>query len=432
MIGSKRIWRGDGRFDVAQNGVVIIGAGLCGGNAAVTLREEGYRERIVLIGDEPEAPFGRPPLSKTYLRGEEDLSGWMVKPGDWYADNDVERLHTRVTAVDTPSHQVTLSGGKHVPYDGLLLATGGRNRKLSIPGVDLPGVFSLRTVAECEAIKQAARKGSHAVVVGMGFIGSEVAASLRQLGVSVTAVFTEKGPLARVLGEEVGAVLAGIHREKGVELLPDDGVSAFTGDSRVEQVITRKGTRLGCDFAVVGAGIEPAVDILHGTPVAVDNGVVVDEMCRTSVGDVYAAGDVANHLHPILGRLRVEHYNNAERHGRAAARSMLSKGEPYTDIHSFWSDQYEHSIEYIGYARRWDELVMRGSLEERAFVGFYLEGGRVRAAVGLNRGGDPEADEEGELAAARILIREAAVVDKGQLADDKVDLRALAGGAARG
>jgi 3-phenylpropionate/trans-cinnamate dioxygenase ferredoxin reductase subunit len=235
-----------------------------------------------------------------------------------------------------------------------------------------------------------------------------------------------------VLGEEVGAVLAGIHREKGVELLPDDGVSAFTGDGRVEQVTTSKGAQLGCDFAVVGAGIEPAVDILSGTPVAVDNGVVVDEMCRASVGDVYAAGDVANHLHPILGRLRVEHYNNAERHGRAAARSMLGKGEPYADIHSFWSDQYEHSIEYIGYARRWDELVMRGSLEERAFVGFYIEGGRVRAAVGLNRGGDPEADEEGELAAARILIREAAAVDKAQLADDRVDLHTLAGNTARG
>src|SRR4029077_9601412 len=213
---------------MASAGIVIIGAGMCGGNAAVTLREEGYRERVVLIGDEQEVPYGRPPLSKTYFRGEEELTSWMVKPADWYEQNHVEGVHSRVQALDTQAREVVLEGSRErIAFDQVLMASGGRNLRLSIPGADLPGVLGLRTLADCNSIKEVAVPGMRAVVVGMGFIGSEVAASLRQLGVSVTAVLSGVGPLARVLGDDIGSVMAAIHREKGVELLLDDRVVAF-------------------------------------------------------------------------------------------------------------------------------------------------------------------------------------------------------------
>ncbi len=407
-------------------GIVIVGAGMCGGNAAVTLREEGYQERVLLIGDEATAPFGRPPLSKTYLRGEEDWTAWSVKPSDWYERNNVERLRARVKAIDVRTRELELeTSGERITFDRLLLATGGRNRGLSVPGATLAGVLGLRTLEDCHAIKEAAVRGSHAVVVGMGFIGSEVAASLRQLGVDVTAVLGGVGPLAGVLGDQVGSVMAAIHREKGVELVLDDRVVEFTGDGHVDHVVTGRGASLPCDFAVTGTGIEPIVDLAGESGIPIDNGIIVDERCRTNVANVYAAGDVANHMHPIFGRLRVEHFNNAERQGRAAARSMLGNTEPYADLHSFWSDQYEHALEYVGYAPRWDQFVIRGSLEQRTFLGFYLGEGRVLAVMGLNRGGDPELDEDGELFAAKALVGKRLDVRPASLEDEQIDLRSL-------
>jgi len=407
-------------------GIVIVGAGLCGGNAAVTLREAGYRGRVVLIGPEPQAPFGRPPLSKTFLRGEEDLTSWMVKPSSWYEQNSVERRYGRVGSIDVQAHEVVLDGSRErIGYDRILIASGGSNRKLQVPGADLPGVLNLRTVADCEAIKAVATRGRRAVVVGMGFIGSEVAASLRQMDVHVTAVAGGAGPLAQVLGPDVGSAMAAIHEENGVELLRDDRAIAFIGDGRVERVATRSGASVACDFVVVGAGIEPAVEVARESGIPVGDGVLVDERCRTTVPDVYAAGDVASHLHPLFGRVRVEHYNNAERQGRAVARSMLGDETPYADVHSFWSDQYEHVIEYVGHAREWDDVVVRGRLADRRFLGFYLRDRAVVAVVGLNRGGDPELDENSELAVAKDLVRLRVEASPGQLADEDTDLRSL-------
>jgi 3-phenylpropionate/trans-cinnamate dioxygenase ferredoxin reductase subunit len=219
--------------------------------------------------------------------------------------------------------------------------------------------------------------------------------------------------------------MAAIHREKGVELLLDDRVVAFMGDGQLDNVVTSRGSTLPCDFAVTGIGIEPNVELARRSGLAVDNGIVVDAQCRTSSADVFAAGDVANHLHPIFGRVRVEHFNNAERQGRAAARSMLGSTEPYADLHSFWSDQYEHSLEYVGYARSWDQFVVRGSLEDRKFIGFFVGDGRVLAVMGLNRGGDPELDESGELWAAKALVGKPLGVSPGLLEDEKTDLRSL-------
>ena len=404
---------------------MIVGGGMAGGNAAVTLREEGFRGRVVLIGRELGIPFGRPPLSKTYLRSEETLDGWYVKSPGWYEEHDIELVAGSAEAVDAGAHKVVLGAGQVFEYQKLLVATGGRNRRLRVPGAEIPGIHYLRTLADCDGIKQEAVASRHAVVVGMGFIGCEVTASLRQLGVRVTSVFPGHAPLERVLGGELGAQFTSIHRNHGVELLSGDQVAAFEGTERVESVVTANGNRIACDFVVVGTGIDPIVPDGVVAPTYRSDGILVDERCQTTVPDVYAAGDVANHLHPVFGRIRVEHYNNAEKQGRAAARSMLGSTDGYAYIHTFWSDQYEHKLEYVGHVDRWDALVVRGSVEEGKLVGFYLVDDVVRAAVGLDRGGDPELEQDSEMAACVRLVALGARPGRERLADDRVALWSL-------
>jgi 3-phenylpropionate/trans-cinnamate dioxygenase ferredoxin reductase component len=408
--------------------VVIIGASLSGATAAASLRDGGFDGEICLIGEESRLPYNRPPLSKGYLRGEEAFEDQLVHPPGFYGERDITLvLGIRATGIDSQRKIVRLDRREEIRYDRLLVTTGGRNRGLTVPGSDLEGIYQLRTVEDCDRIRNVARAGGRAVVIGLGFIGSEVTASLRQLGVEVVAVEGHPVPLARVLGREVGAVLADIHREKGVELALEDSVAAFEGSGRVERVRTRKGRMLTCDLVIAGIGIEPNSELLAAAGAAVDNGVLVDERCRTSLPDVYAAGDVANHLHPIFGRLRVEHWNNGQQQGRAAARSILGNAEPYAYVHSFWSDQYEHVLEYVGFAAGWDRLVFRGQPESRKFLGFYVKDGIVRAAVGLNRGGDPEDSKtDGELRAAAALIRGRIPADPPTLANEDMDLHRLA------
>jgi 3-phenylpropionate/trans-cinnamate dioxygenase ferredoxin reductase subunit len=406
--------------------MVIVGGGKAGGTAAATLREEGFEGPVVLISGEPGIPFGRPPLSKTYLRSEEDLDGWYVRPAGWYDANDVELRADSVVAVDPAAHTLALGSGRELEYQKLLLATGGRNRQLRIPGAELAGIYYLRTVADCDAIKRQAVAGRRAAVVGMGFVGCEVAASLAQLGIQVTAVFPGPNPLERILGEQVGALIGAIHRANGVRLLGGAQVAAFEGAERLEAVVLADGERVGCDFAVVGVGIDPDIPAVAGAAMAQDNGIVVDERCRTSAADIYAAGDVANHLHPVLGRLRVEHYNSAEHHGAAAARSMLGSAAPFDYIHNFFSDQYEHTLQYVGHATSWDDFAVRGSLQEGKLVGFYVLAGMVQAAVGFDRGGDPEWEPDSEMAACARLVARRARPDRGVLTDEGADLGSLA------
>jgi len=409
--------------------IVIVGASLAGATAAATLRDDGFDGEIRLIGAEAQLPYNRPPLSKGYLRQEERFEDQLVKPAGYYAAQRIDlTLGGRATAIYANQKVVELESGERLLYDRLLVATGGRNRTLSVPGANLGGIFQLRTVEDCDRIRSMTQRGRRAVIMGLGFIGCEVSASLRQLGVEVTAVEHSRVPLARVLGDEVGRVLADIHREKGVALVLEDSVARFEGSRRVERVRTKNGRVLECDMVVAGIGIVPNSELLAAAGARVDNGVLVDERCRTSLPDVFAAGDVTNHLHPIFGRLRVEHWNNGYQQGRAAARSLLGGTQPYDYVHSFWSDQYEHAIEYVGFATSWDRLVFRGRPESRKFLGFYLKDGIVCAAVGLNRGGDPEDPKaDGELKAAVHLIRNRVAVDPAKLIDDdeSVDLRRL-------
>jgi 3-phenylpropionate/trans-cinnamate dioxygenase ferredoxin reductase subunit len=402
---------GDGR-----QRFVIVGAALAGGTAAATLRREGFDGPLTLIGAEEHLPYERPPLSKSFLRGETSFDAQLVEPQAFWHDNDVElRLGTMVAGVDPGDRSVVLDGGERVPFDRLLIATGARNRRFPIPGIDLPGIYDLRSVDDAERIRAEMAPGRNVVIAGMGFIGSEVAASLRQKGLEVTVIEGNAAPLERVLGDQVGGVLEGIHREKGVRLHFLDRVAEFEGTDRVERVVTAGGLRLDCDFVVLGLGVQPVTEFLEGSGIEVDNGIVVDDLCRTNVEGVFAAGDVANHFNPVFGRrARVEHWQNAIKHGQAAARSMMGKESTYRDTYWFWSDQYESNLQYVGYHTEWDMLVVRGSLEARNFLAFYVKEGRVLATVGIGRG------EEVQRCAP--LIRAGAPVDPSKLSDERVDI----------
>jgi 3-phenylpropionate/trans-cinnamate dioxygenase ferredoxin reductase component len=403
---------------VSVDAVVIAGASLAGASAAAKLRSEGFGGSIVVLGAEARPPYERPPLSKDYLQGRQPFDRSLVKPPEFYPENKIDlRLGEPATSLDSSARVVRTAAGEH-RYDALLIATGARNRRLPVPGADLTGVLDLRTVENSDAIREAAAGGGRAVVVGLGFIGAEVTASLRGLGVEVTAIEPFPAPLYRVLGPEVSAVLADIHRDHGVSLILEDSVEAFEGDHRVERVITKAGRHVDCDFAVVGVGVEPEVGWLEGSGIAIDNGILVDEYCRTNIDGVFAAGDLANHDHPVFERrIRVEHWQNAIRQAEAAAGNILGRNEPYADVHWFWSDQYDANIQYAGYHTSWDELVIRGSIEDRKFVAFYLSGERMLAAVSVNWPRD--------VRRAATLIGAKAPVDPEALRDPAVDLRKL-------
>jgi 3-phenylpropionate/trans-cinnamate dioxygenase ferredoxin reductase subunit len=231
-------------------------------------------------------------------------------------------------------------------------------------------------------------------------------------------VFPGSGPLSNILGEDVGSRMTQIHREHGVELIPGDRLEMFRGDGRVEEAVTTSGRRIECSMAILGLGVEPNVEFLEGSGVSMNDGVLVDAACRTNVAGIFAAGDVARHDHPIFGSIRVEHYNNAEKQGRHVARSMLGEVRPYDYVHTFWSDQYEHKLEYVGFARDWDRFVVSGDAADGAFLGFYLKDAVLQAAMGLDRGGDPEAEPDSELAACAKLV--GARVDPAALEDSPI------------
>ena len=398
---------------------VILGANLAGGRTAETLRAEGFEGRVVLLGAEPDRPYERPPLSKQYLRGEWPRDKVFLQPADYYDQQRIElRLGLRARQVDPSEKRVTLDTGEQIPYDKLLIATGAAPRRLHVPGADLKGVEYLRALADADVLGPTLQHRPRVLIVGAGFIGSEVAASARLLGCQVTVLEAAAVPLLHALGEQMGAVYAGFHRDHGVDLRLGEGIAAFGGAGRLEEAVTTSGARIPCDLAIVGIGVAPVVDFLEGSGLAVNNGITTDELCRASQPDIFAAGDVANWWHPILReRLRVEHFDHADNQGKAAARSMLGRGEPYAPTLYFWSDQYDLSLEYAGHAARWDQVVVRGRPEQHAFSAFYLLDGKILACLSVNR--------SAELATAQELIAAGRPVDPRQLADEGQELARL-------
>jgi NADPH-dependent 2,4-dienoyl-CoA reductase/sulfur reductase-like enzyme len=373
---------------------VIVGASLAGAKAAEQLRTDGFAGRIVLVGAEPELPYERPPLSKGYLLGKESLDKAYVHDADWYRANEVTLcLGVRATAIDPAAHTVTLSTGDPLTYDKLLLTTGSTPRRLNLAGGDAEGIYYLRTMPDSTSLRAALRPGAQVVVIGAGWIGLEVAAAAREHGASVTVVEVDSLPLRRVLGDEVATIYADLHRAHDVEFRFGAGIKEFaTVDERLTHVVLDDETELPADLAVVGVGIRPEVELAQAAGLVVDNGIVTDDRLATSDPDIFAAGDVASYLHPLLGhRIRVEHWANARHGGRAAARSMLGQDAIYDRVPYFYSDQYDLGMEYAGYvaAGDYDRVVFRGETATRGgkapeFLAFWVKDDRVLAGMNGN------------------------------------------------
>jgi 3-phenylpropionate/trans-cinnamate dioxygenase ferredoxin reductase component len=397
----------------------IIGASLAGAKAAETLRSEGFAGRVVLIGEETERPYERPLLSKDYLRGDKAADTLYIHDQGFYAANDIELITgTRVESLEPGGHEISLSGGRRMLYSRLLLATGATPRPLRLPGADLPGVRYLRQMGDADALRAAITAAGRVVVIGAGWIGSEVSACARQMGAEVTIVAPDSIPLERVLGQEVGSVYQDLHTEHGVDLRLSTKIEAIVGKGAAQGVRTTNGSVIEGDLVVVGIGAIPRDELARDAGLRVDNGIAVDQFLRTSAADVFAAGDVAATWSArYKERVRVEHWANALNQGPVAARNMLGQNTEYTKVPYFYSDQYDLGMEYNGYATEWDRVVLRGDKAGREFLAFWLKDGRVLA--GMNANVWDQGDD------IKALIHGGVTVDAGRLADPSVPLADL-------
>jgi 3-phenylpropionate/trans-cinnamate dioxygenase ferredoxin reductase subunit len=398
---------------------VVVGASLAGARAVETLRDGGYDGEIVLIGEEQERPYERPALSKGYLTGKEARDKVYVHPESWYADHDVDlRLGVRATRVDREAHAVELDTGERLSYDKLLLTTGSSVVRLNVPGSDLDGLRYLRTLDDSTELKARLADAARLVVIGGGWIGLEVASAARGYGVGVVLIEPQRAPLLGVLGPELGEFYAQLHRDHGVDVRLDVGVSELKGDGgKLTGVVTSDGREVPADVVVAGVGIRPNVELAAAAGLLVDDGIVVDEYLRSTDPDIYAAGDVANAHHPQLGRqVRVQHWANAHDQGPAAARSMLGFDEPYVKAPYFFSDQYDVGMEYSGLARPgdFDQLVYRGDPASHEFCAFWISNGAIIAGMNVNVW-----DVHSTI---RALIKAGAPVDVEKLSDPSVPL----------
>jgi 3-phenylpropionate/trans-cinnamate dioxygenase ferredoxin reductase subunit len=398
---------------------VIIGASLAGAKAAEALRTEGFDGQVVLIGEENERPYERPMLSKDYLRGEKSAAQLYVHDEGFYADNNIDLMTgTRAESIDPHAHKVTLQGGRSIPYNRLLLATGATPRKLFLPGADLPGVRYLRRMRDSDGLRTAITTASRVVVIGAGWIGSEVAASARQLGAEVAMVAPAATPLEQVLGRQVGGIYADLHADHGVRLHLSTKVDALVGDDTIQGVRLVNGSVIDADLVLVGIGVSPRDELARDAGLTLDNGIVVDEFLRTSAPDIFAAGDVAATWNTRYNRrIRVEHWANALNQGPIAALNMLDKKREYNKLPYFYSDQYDLGMEYHGYAADWDQVVLRGDITRHEFLAFWLKHGRVIAGMNANIW-----DQDDDI---KILIRGGATVEESRLADPSIPLPEL-------
>ncbi|TWP35305.1 NAD(P)/FAD-dependent oxidoreductase [Leekyejoonella antrihumi] len=394
---------------------VIVGAGLAGAKTAEALRDQGFDGRILLIGEESDRPYERPPLSKDFLRGRSERNTIYVHPQSWYAEHDVDlRLKTSITGINPARHEVSPALGEPIAYDKLLLATGSTPRRLTVPGADPHRVFYLRRVEDCMQLRFAMTSASKVVVIGGGWIGLEVAAAASEAGLDVTVLEADDLPLLRVLGSECAQVFAKLHRRHGVDLRLGTQVVECTGDDprAAAGVQLADGSVIEANLVVVGVGASPNTALARDAGLVLDNGIRVDEHLRTSDNDIYAVGDVANAFHPALGRhLRVEHWANALHQPAVAAASMLGRDAVYDQVPYFYSDQHELGMEYRGYVEPggYDEVVFRGDTEQLEFVAFWLRDKRVQAAMNVNVWDQGDTIES--------LIRSNRQVDCSELAD---------------
>ncbi|HLM30687.1 MAG TPA: FAD-dependent oxidoreductase [Solirubrobacterales bacterium] len=374
--------------DVAH---LIVGGGFAGGYCASELRRRGADGSVLLAGREPEPPYERPPLSKEYLRGESKREDAYVNPPDWYEENGVELLtRTNVMALDPGERTARLQGGEEVRFETALIATGANVNILRVEGAELEGVHYLRAFGNADAIRSEAAAAESVVMIGGSYIGCEVAASLRAMGKDVAIVMIEDVALSRAFGSDAGRYFESILREHGVEVFGGEELEAFEGSGRVAAVVTKRGRTVEGDLVVVGAGVRPDSMLAERSGLEVENGIVCDARLETSAPGVFAAGDVCSYDSIVHGRrLRVEHWDVALQQGRHAARAMLGDPEPYREVPYFFSDLADWaSLEYVGPATSWDELVWRGEADSGEFSVWYLEGGVVRGTLAVGRSED--------------------------------------------
>jgi 3-phenylpropionate/trans-cinnamate dioxygenase ferredoxin reductase component len=369
--------------------VVIVGGGLAGAKTAEALRAQEFDGDVTLLAAESHLPYERPPLSKGYLIGKASFDEAVVHPEDWYRDQRIDlRRGTRAAAIDAIGHRVGLADDAAIGYDKLVLATGARPRRLSLPGADAAGVHYLRTRADSDAIRACLGDGQRLIIIGGGWIGLEVAAAARGAGTTVTLLEAAELPLLSVLGPELAQVFADLHRANGVDLRLGVRIDAITtGHGRAVGARLSDGTTIEADAIVAGVGAAPDLTLAESAGLDLDNGVLVDASLRSSDPDIYAVGDIANHDHPVFGhRVRVEHWATALKQPAVAVAALLGQHTSYTELPYFYSDQYDLGLEYVGYAPNgsYDQVVVRGDLASREFVAFWLAYGRIKAAMNVN------------------------------------------------
>ena len=401
--------------------LVVVGGGQAAAQAVQSLRAHNFSGAITLVCDEPHPPYQRPPLSKKYLAGELTRDRLYLRPASFYAEKGVTLAQNRrAEELDLAAHKVRLDDGSSLAYDRLLLATGSRVRRLAVPGAGLPGVHYLRTIADVDAITAELTPGARAVLVGAGYIGLEVAAVLKTRGFDVTVLEALEHVLSRAVSPDVAAFYSERHRAAGVVIECGAQVAAFHGTTHVTGVATTTGQTFPCNFAIVGIGIVPNVELARTAGLQCDNGIVVDEFARTADPNVVAAGDCTNHPHPKLGRrVRLESVPNAIHQAKVAAATLIGAPVAYSEVPWFWSDQYDLKLQIVGLSAGYDEVVLRGDPATRSFAAFYLSRGELLAVDAVN---SPR-----EFAAAKKLVANGARVAPDALRDPSVDLTALAG-----
>lgn len=396
---------------------MIVGAGHAGAAAAEALRREGHEGRIVLVGGEPHLPYQRPPLSKKFLAGEQTLERGLIKSQAFYEQSRIElRLGARVETLDCARGTLALADGSSLGFEALLLCTGSEPRRLPVPGADLDGVFYLRTADEVAAIRARCQPGTRLVVIGGGYIGLEVAATCRKLGLEVTVLEMADRVMNRVVAPAVSAFYAEQHRAQGVTIHSNACVTAFAGEGQVREVACVDGSSYPADLVIVGVGVAPADRLARAAGIACDNGIVVDEQCRTDAAGVFAAGDCTNQPSPRYGRrVRLESVDNAFEQARSAAANIVGHATAHDKVPWFWSDQYDLKLLIVGLSQDYDAVVLRGDPASRSFSACYLRGGELVALDAVNCPRD--------YMAARKLIAERARPDPRKLSDSAVALK---------
>ena len=406
---------------------ILVGAGLASAKAAESLRAEGFEGRVVVVGEESELPYERPPLSKGYLLGKEEREKAFVHDQAWYDEHQVELLlGVHAEAIHRDARELELSDGRRLAYDKLLLATGSSPRRLNVPGADQEGVHYLRKLPESDELRRAIEQGNpRVVVIGGGWIGLETASAAREHGCEVTLLEAADAVLQGPLGPEIGAFFADVQRQHGVDVRLGAKVAEIRGDNgKANAVVLDDGTELAADHVIVAVGIKPNTELAEQAGLDVDNGVLVDASLKTSDPAIYACGDVANAFHPFYNeRIRVEHWDNAKKQGTAAGKAMLGQDVAYETIPYFFTDQYDVGMEFVGWFKPggYDRVVTRGDVDGQAFHAFWVKGDQVVAGMHVNQWDDG-------IKVHRKLIQQRGKVDPAKLADPETKLESLLDG----